>query len=37
MPIVGYKGALRLVEMISGALLDRADRDAKDEDLELVM
>lgn len=37
MPIVGYKGALRLVEMISGALLARADRDAKDEDLELVM
>lgn len=37
MPIVGYKGAMRLVEMISGALLDKQDRDAKDEDLELVM
>jgi nitrogenase molybdenum-iron protein beta chain len=37
MPIVGYRGALRLVEMISGALLDRQDRDAADEDLELVM
>ena len=37
MPIVGYRGAMRLVEMISNALLDRADRDAKDEDFELVM
>jgi nitrogenase molybdenum-iron protein beta chain len=37
MPIVGYKGAMRIIEMISNALLDRADRDAKDEDFELVM
>lgn len=37
MPIVGYKGAMRLIELISGALLDRADRDANDEDFELVM
>lgn len=37
LPIVGYKGAMRLVEMISGALLERADRDAADEDFELVM
>ena len=37
MPIVGYQGAMRLVEMISNALLDRADRDAKEEDFELVM
>lgn len=37
MPIVGYKGAMRLVEMIGNALLERADRDAKDEDFELVM
>lgn len=36
-PIVGYHGAMRLIEMISGALLDREDRDATDEDLELVM
>ena len=36
-PVVGYRGAMRLIEMISGALLDRADRDAKDEDFELVM
>lgn len=37
LPIVGYKGAMRLIEMISNALLDRQDRDAKDEDFELVM
>lgn len=37
LPVVGYRGALRLVEMISGALLDRQDRDAADEDFELVM
>ena len=37
MPIVGYKGAMRLVEMISNALLDRQDRDAAEEDFELVM
>jgi nitrogenase molybdenum-iron protein beta chain len=36
-PIVGYKGAMRLVEMISNTLLDRADRDAADEDMELIM
>lgn len=36
-PIVGYRGAMRLIEMVSGALLDRADRDATDEDFELVM
>lgn len=37
LPIVGYRGAIRLVEMISNALLDRQDRDAADEDFELVM
>ncbi|MEW6696727.1 MAG: nitrogenase molybdenum-iron protein subunit beta [Bacillota bacterium] len=37
LPVVGYKGAMRLLEMISNALLERADRDAKDEDFELVM
>ncbi|MDR3305366.1 MAG: nitrogenase molybdenum-iron protein subunit beta [Clostridiales Family XIII bacterium] len=36
-PIVGYKGALRLVEKITEALMDRQDRDAADEDVELVM
>jgi len=37
LPVVGYRGAMRLLEMVSGALLDRADRDAADEDFELVM
>lgn len=37
MPVVGYKGAMRVIEMISNALLDRQDRDAADEDLELIM
>ncbi|MDT8902140.1 nitrogenase molybdenum-iron protein subunit beta [Anaeroselena agilis] len=37
LPVVGYRGAMRLVEMIAGALLDRQDRDAADEDFELVM
>lgn len=37
MPIVGYKGAMRLIEQISGVLLDRQDRDAADEDFELVL
>ena len=36
-PIVGYKGGLRLIEKITGAILDRQDRDAADEDFELVM
>lgn len=37
LPVVGYRGALRIIEMISNALLDRQDRDAADEDFELVM
>jgi nitrogenase molybdenum-iron protein beta chain len=37
MPIVGYKGAMRLIEMIGNALLDRVDRDSADEDFELVL
>jgi nitrogenase molybdenum-iron protein beta chain len=36
-PIVGYAGALRLLEMIANAFMDRQDRDAADEDLEIVM
>lgn len=36
-PIVGYKGAMRLVEMIANALMDRQDRDASDEEFEIVM
>jgi len=37
LPIVGYKGAMRIIEMISNTLLDRQDRDAADEDLELIL
>lgn len=37
LPIVGYKGALRLLELILTAIMDRQDRDCADEDLEIVM
>ncbi|MFA5294968.1 MAG: nitrogenase molybdenum-iron protein subunit beta [Methanoregulaceae archaeon] len=37
MPIVGYRGCLRLIEQISNALLERRDRDSADEDYELVL
>lgn len=37
LPVGGYRGALRLLEMIDNALQDRVDRDARDEDLELIM
>lgn len=36
-PIVGYKGAIRLVEMIADALMENQDRQANDEEFELVM
>jgi nitrogenase molybdenum-iron protein beta chain len=36
-PIVGYRGALRLLEKILTAILDRQDRDAPEESFELVM
>lgn len=36
-PYVGYKGAIRLIEKISTALLDKYDMECADEDLELVM
>jgi nitrogenase molybdenum-iron protein beta chain len=36
-PLVGYRGALRLVEKILSALMDRQDRDAPEESFELVM
>ena len=36
-PIVGYKGAMRLVEMIADALMDRQDKECLDEDFEIVM
>lgn len=34
---VGYRGALRLLEKMLNALLDRKDRDSSDIDIELVM
>ncbi|MDI6898105.1 nitrogenase molybdenum-iron protein subunit beta [Methanocella conradii] len=37
MPVVGYRGCLRLIEQISNALLERRDRDCKDEDYELIL
>lgn len=37
LPMVGYKGAMRMVELITNALMDRLDRDCADEDLEVVM
>ncbi len=37
MPVTGYRGCLRIIEQISNTLLDRQDRDCKDEDYELVM
>jgi len=36
-PLVGYKGALRIIEKISTALLDHYDRECSEEDFELVM
>jgi nitrogenase molybdenum-iron protein beta chain len=36
-PIVGYRGALRLLEKILTAILDRQDREAPEESFELVM
>ncbi len=36
-PYVGYRGAMRILERILGVLMDRQDRDAPNERLELVM
>ena len=36
-PIVGYGGGIRLVELITNALMDRFDRDVADEDFEIVL
>ena len=36
-PLVGYRGALRLLEKILSVLMDRQDRDAPEESFELVM
>ncbi len=37
MPLVGYKGGMRLAELITNALMDRQDRDCAEEDFEMVM
>lgn len=37
MPLVGYKGGMRLAELITNALMDRFDRDSAEEDFEMVM
>lgn len=37
MPVTGYRGAMRLLEKILNALMDRQDRDASEENFELVM
>ncbi len=37
MPVVGYRGCLRLIEQVSNTLLERRDRDALDEDFELIL
>lgn len=36
-PVVGYKGAIRIIEKISTAFLDQYDRECAEEDFELVM
>jgi len=36
-PTVGYRGAMRLVEMMLNALLDHKDRMSPEESFELVM
>jgi nitrogenase molybdenum-iron protein beta chain len=36
-PVVGYKGALRIIEKITTALLDKYDATCPEEDFELVM
>lgn len=36
-PVVGYKGAMRIIEKITTALLDKYDKECNEEDFELVM
>jgi len=36
-PVTGYRGGLRLLEKVLDAVMDRQDRDAKEEKFELVM
>ena len=37
LPLVGYMGAMRMVERITNAFMDKEDRECADEDLETVM
>jgi nitrogenase molybdenum-iron protein beta chain len=37
LPIVGYRGGMRIVEAIANAIMDRQDRECNDEDFEMVM
>jgi len=37
MPLTGYRGGMRLAELISNALMDRQDRDSPEEEFEMVM
>lgn len=37
LPLTGYKGGMRLAELITNALMDRQDRDSTEEDFEMVM
>jgi nitrogenase molybdenum-iron protein beta chain len=37
MPLIGYKGGMRLAELITNAIMDRQDRDSTEEDFEMVM
>ncbi len=37
MPLVGYKGGMRLAELVTNAIMDRQDRDCAEEDFEMVM
>lgn len=36
-PIIGYRGAMRLLEKLLSAVMDRKDRDAPEESFELVL
>ena len=37
MPLVGYKGAMRMAELIANALMDYQDSHCEEKDLEVVM
>lgn len=37
MPLVGYKGAMRIAELFLNAIMDRTDKDCNEEDMEMVL